>query len=375
VETPRVDPGPRPPDRLVPRVTIGEGVTFPDEFLDQDPPNSVIKVFRFLAGACARFGMAGTWVYQTTIAKGAGLGESTVRVALHWLRERGWVDRSDELIRGEEREMIWCLWLLRAPLESGDVDFGRGFKYRIEDGQVVPPKAAGPRPMTAAPGAAFCDPGADPGAQDSAPENSNGDCSKEPTFTFAKTRLSPGEGGGAGVTPQAIAPPPAPTIELPAAPAPADDQVRKWIHEALSPGVPGLVRKLAIWALEDCGRLPAELVGKVPSRPADNPAPAPRPAAPPPPSTTEDLLRRIAEPCGPEAVEAKVDELARRLAEEFDDWGSVHGFKPRLRQAATREIPVKAVVGSYKAARKSVETKKGAIFHFQLNQRLGGAPR
>lgn len=173
---------------------------------------------------------------------------------------------------------------------------------------------------------------------------------------LAPARLSPGEPQTSGAAPAMVA---------------VDDaQVEAWLVTIHARQVPGIVRKVALWGLEDCGRLPVGFSGQVPPRPAPVPPPAPvRPASPPARVPTVDLLRRLADPASPEDVEARVAELAGRLAGEWDQAGSFHGFKSKLKRAAAREIPLKAVVGAYNAARHSDKENKGAIFHWELNRR------
>jgi hypothetical protein len=177
---------------------------------------------------------------------------------------------------------------------------------------------------------------------------------------------------------------PTPVVQSPAA-TPTEAKVAEALGNVRSRH-PWL-RNPALWQLEDWGLLPAELVGQVPPRlPADRASaeaeaePPSRPgyfvpAAQPSParSTIEDLIRRLAGSA--EEGPARAREIASRLAEKWDDRGSLHGFLPKLVRAARGEIPIKAVLKAYRKAENcGPDAVAGAIFHHTLNATIGGPP-
>lgn len=182
-----------------------------DELIGAGATMAVVMIWRWLSRACERYAQPGTWARQCTIAGLCGLGNSTVRVALKWLEMEGWISRTREMIDGEPREVIWCLWLL----PSGSVD-----AREIDHGGAW---LGGPRRPHA-----ICPPGADGCAPNSAPKNL-----KWILKTTEKTTdggnvvvFSAAPSGGAEKIPDAPpAPPPIPT------PPPMPPQVQAIVSE------------------------------------------------------------------------------------------------------------------------------------------------
>ncbi len=411
VETPRLadDAGPFPPYEARPRRLRGRHGTLVDELLDERASTSVIVVARALDEWSRSYGRSGTWVSARKLGQLLDLGISTVRAALKWLESHGWIVRSLELYRGRSVRVHWCLWLLPDDWAGCEVAFPEGVKYRVGPTSDSPAARAPTLPFGRE-GARFSAPrGARFSAQDSSNElNRIKDVNVAQTST--STLAAPGGGEDLAapeipVDPMPIDPasepiPSAPPIDLPAAPTPglnpinqtvapvdppppsppSDEAVAEWDRVCRSPRSRDFERKIAASSLFVCGRLPEDLthllprIDPAPSRPApDRPryfVPTATPA-PPAPSSVEDLIRRL--PGAGAAAPARALELAGRLAREWDDFGSLHGFVPKLLRVARGEIPLKRALKALTKARKcGPDATPGAIFHFNLN--AGGPP-
>jgi hypothetical protein len=96
--------------------------------------------------------------------------------------------------------------------------------------------------------------------------------------------------------------------------------------------------------------------------PQEAPATAPvvKTIAPPPSPHLEtvDRLRRLADPCGKESVEA----VAAQIAKQLDDEHSMPFHRRTCERIQRRELPLKIVVAAYKQARFGTGRCPGAIY-------------
>ena len=362
VESTRVDGNARPvpPGWLEPKPNPGD-MELLDELIESGATMAVVKVFRFLGRACVRYRQPGTWVFQSTIAKATGLGKSTVRVALHWLENGGWIARTAELVAGEAREMAWCLWLLPSgKLDDARVDLGHGVWSRGPDRSK--PRRSAPRV-----GADFRPPGADACAQGTAPEYSKRTGFEESTLTL--TRPSPGG--------EEAEEPPSPAPIVPAAPDPLPAARVAELVGVVRSHQKDFLRKVAYWELELAGQLPADLVGLFkPPAPESNPArpsgvvvpPVPPPASVP---DVEALMRRLAQPQDEAGLIALCDELADRMARSLCDPGWRNCFRKRALLTGRGRLQLKPLIRSYVAARKSDGETKGRLMIDLHNKAIG----
>jgi hypothetical protein len=99
---------------------------------------------------------------------------------------------------------------------------------------------------------------------------------------------------------------------------------------------------------------------------SDAPSPPPRPptvaeqrhAAARPHIETVDRLRRLADPCGPEAVEA----AAAQAAELLGDQKSIGYYRQVCERVRRGEIPAKVAIGAFRQARSPTANRPGAVF-------------
>jgi hypothetical protein len=88
--------------------------------------------------------------------------------------------------------------------------------------------------------------------------------------------------------------------------------------------------------------------------------PPPRPSPPPqaPHVETVDRIRRLADPCGPEAVEAAAGQAARMLGDER----SIGYYRSVFDRVRTGELPAKVAVNAFRQARSPTASRPGAVF-------------
>jgi hypothetical protein len=104
-------------------------------------------------------------------------------------------------------------------------------------------------------------------------------------------------------------------------------------------------------------RGPACEEGRAPISPTPQ-ATAPAPPAPPGHVETVDLIRRLANPCGPEAVEA----AARRLATRLGDEHSTTYYAAQCARVRAGELPAKVLVGAFRQASSPTLRWRGSAF-------------
>ena len=154
----------RPPPDLIPLVNSGEADVI-RQLVALAAPYSVIKVLLVLGSLCKRYEEPGTFAYQCYLADNAKLGESTVRVALDWLEAQGFISRSQILVKGIDRVMIWCLWLIPSGrFDRETFDLGQGLPRRKKSARKVDPTT---KPQTIP----ICSPSAESCAQPNAPRD------------------------------------------------------------------------------------------------------------------------------------------------------------------------------------------------------------
>jgi len=386
---------PRPPSHLVAKPRLWDAI-YPDgrelrieiprldQLVMERPMMSAIHVYRFLNMMGRRLReddramRRGAWVRTSTIAKEAGLAESTVRtVALPWLIEHGWIACEGVTIGASDRVMLWCLWLLPDDLAGRDCHLGQGLEIRGEDATIVPARGPGRRRAAADSPPLFSADGAGECAHPAAPKGSKRESKSEANVTLRR----PSPGGEGSKIPDATGGAPAPSPE--ASPAPPPPRVPSPPEACLAALEAAPVRfpitvAQALWDLVDQGVPLPGAWAKVrmpprPVAPAEEPAAPPRPAKPPAPSTTLDLTRRLPGATG-DAAAGLIAELAARYAREWDDWGSLAGFKPKLALAAAK-VPAPVLVAAYrKAKRCGPDATPGAIWHSAINAYLKANP-
>jgi hypothetical protein len=93
--------------------------------------------------------------------------------------------------------------------------------------------------------------------------------------------------------------------------------------------------------------------------PPARPSPARAPAPPPAPVETADLIRRLANPCGPEAVKAAAARLATRLGDEH----SLGYYTLQCALVRDGKIPAKVLVGAFRRASSGTANCPGSVFN------------
>jgi hypothetical protein len=117
---------PSPPSHLVPLENDGDEDLW-DRLNADGASNAHHRVFRFLHKRAQRYKRPGIWMRSRSISDDMGMPEATVRTSIRWLAEHGYVERTEEVVDGESRLVIWCLWLMPSGrLDDLVVDFGNG---------------------------------------------------------------------------------------------------------------------------------------------------------------------------------------------------------------------------------------------------------
>lgn len=105
-------------------------------------------------------------------------------------------------------------------------------------------------------------------------------------------------------------------------------------------------------------------------------ASAAKPAAFVPPSP-EDAIRRLASVQPDQA--AAVENAARALAESFDDYGSMGCYRKLCREVQNRELPVKEMIGAWRASKRPGARDPARVFTGRLYEyreiKKGAGPR
>ena len=276
--------------------------------------------------------------------------EQAVRITLGRLSEAGYLRRvTDKMVKGTGRriELLYRTWEA-APSGSIGVEFGEQANPRAR------PRPRGGRALDHGGGAPCTTGGARPRprggrALQSAPILL--EKKEEKTLTLAapgnedgaQTEANPcsGHANTGRETAPALA-------ESPSAPSP--EEIALWESQAKLPGIRGKVARRQLEMLAE----PPPVLRAV----AKRPPPATPPAVAPRHIETVDLLRRLAEPAGPEAVE----EAARRLAAKFGDEHSLAFYRGVCSRAASGELNLRTLLSAFRQATSGTCRRPGAVF-------------
>jgi hypothetical protein len=86
------------------------------------------------------------------------------------------------------------------------------------------------------------------------------------------------------------------------------------------------------------------------------------------PVTTVDLIRRLADPCGPEAAKARAREVAAITSAAIGDLGWRNGHAKWFEQVITSQRKVDHVLKAWKKAGAAGVENRGAVFKYWLEE-------
>ncbi len=323
-------------------------------FTDKRLNGAPLTVAAFMAVKC--YQSFRYWRTPDDLAADSGLSASSVRKGIARLKEAGWLHQVEETMWGKPRTVFVLAW-------------------KLEDRPPVFPALREPARSRPDPREISRD-----SARDLAPPPGPPLYAEPVQEQKTCTLTRAGERAGDPPSPSLDARPPQRPQEASASPddstaepiasgppgdppVASEDQIRAWLSDLARPRTPAMLRKLAMWGLQDAGRLPAEFAGKVPPRPAEpvQPRPSPAPPAPSPssrPPTTVELIERLASPCGPEAIEAAV----RKLTDEWEDHPYTPFHRGWMTDVAEGRLRVDVPVRLYKQVRNLNRDSRARIF-------------
>jgi hypothetical protein len=367
------------PDDVGLRPTTAGHVLLPFELLtDEALSKAAIRVAAVVARTCSR-ASGRYWKRLEDLARDAGLGVSTARVALEKLRASGWIARGWIWIYGKLRPAIAIRWRRVLPRPSSkacpaspSAPLLAGLVWDAPRAESCAPEAQIPAPPYRKSEMGF--EGGD-----------NVNVVLRPQTPDAP-RVEEALGGPPSLTtgPEVVpnlAPSDGPRARLsrPASPETIADGELAGLLEVLGGPFKGMAAA-AYWTLLDAGRLPAEWADREAPGPRPAPEPAPRPKArlvgapARKPSTLELTHSAIVAvtTSNDEQLVVEMEHAANMLNAELGD-GSINYHRRKLRELALKRSKPADFFEALRVSRSPGVRNRAAIYTAKLEELTGGS--